>query len=305
MKITKCALGLSVASALCLQIALRPAHAQSTSGDSEFPYVIQPELGSSEFVPGDGITIVSLRGNRKHIEPGGRYLLEGTYTLASADNADLAWFGTTRTRSRGTPRGTPIAEDQHVEVTRGTGNFRLVKTVTDDSWLHVSFYVKGHSTGGTYFGEKGFERTVLRKNGSDATLTNPANMAILAYLGNPVAPPADLDAKYAPTNLVAAFNAISEKAGWRVEKLAVDDSEFPFLVYGLLAGHHQLNASDIREVPGYDYAGSVRGSTGGGSTYFALNMIPNGQYPESQATACHRRLMVRLQMLADAAGQGE
>ena len=56
----------------------------------------------------------------------------------------------------------------------------------------------------------------------------------------------------------------------------------------------------IREMKGYDYGGSVRGSTASGSTYFSLNMIPRDQYPRGQAVACQRRLMVRLQMLADA-----
>ena len=51
---------------------------------------------------------------------------------------------------------------------------------------------------------------------------------------------------------------------------------------------------------GYDYGGSVRGSTETGSTYFSLNIIPASQLPTRQMAACHRRLMVRLQMLADA-----
>jgi hypothetical protein len=50
---------------------------------------------------------------------------------------------------------------------------------------------------------------------------------------------------------------------------------------------------------GYTYAGSVVGHTDTGATYFSLNMIPPDQYPSGQDLACHRRLMVRLQMLAD------
>jgi hypothetical protein len=55
----------------------------------------------------------------------------------------------------------------------------------------------------------------------------------------------------------------------------------------------------------YDYGGSVVGSTDKEGTYFSLNMIPSGQYPSGQAAACHRRLMVRLQMLAASVRQPE
>jgi hypothetical protein len=315
------ALVLLAAWALCLQTDVRPAHAQPSATESDFPFVIQPEIGSSEFAPGDGITITSLRGDREHIAPGGRYLLEGSYTLASADSADLGWFST----SRGPSGSAPVAPEQHVKIAKGSGNFRLIKAVSDDGWLHVSFYANGHSSGGVYFGEYGREDTILRKKAwsdsskksaaggaglespvrEQANLSDPANAAIMTYLGNPVAAPANLDAKYTPTNLLSAFTAMSNGQRWQIQKLAVDDSEFPFLVYGLIAGRHELNAQDIRKMQGYDYGGSVRGSTGSGATHFSLNMIPFDQFPDGQSTACHRRLMVRLQMLADRAERSE
>ena len=55
----------------------------------------------------------------------------------------------------------------------------------------------------------------------------------------------------------------------------------------------------------YNYGGSVVGGSDKGETYFSLNMIPSGQYPSGQAAACNRRLMVRLQMLADSVRQAE
>jgi hypothetical protein len=292
--------------------------------ETEFPYLIQADQGATDFAPGDNIVITSFRGDRPHIEVGGHYMLEGTYTLGSADKADLAFYST----SRGPSGSTPVADAQHVNITAGSGNFRLKKTMTDDGWLHVSFYVDKHSHGGIYFGEKGFENTVFRKKGwSDVPKTSrqaghspvaaastpptveiggaippgQANAAILAYLGDPVAVPANLDAKYSPTNLAAAFITMGNKLGWQIQKLAVDDSEFPFLVYGLIEGMHTLEVKDIRAMEGYDYSGSVRGSSDKG-TYFALNMIPHSQYAAEQA-ACNRRLMVRLQMLAESARQ--
>lgn len=312
---------LAATSGLCLHAAIPSARAGEEAAESEFPYVIQPELGATEFATGDGIVITSLRGNRRHLESGGRYLVEGSYTLASAGEADLALHAT----SRGPSGPSPVMDDQHVEITRGSGNFSLKKTLRDDGWLHISFYVNGHSHGGIYFGEKGVEKTILRKKdwsdfasasalakpdrgfgaGKNASaLSSDSNLAILAYLGNPVPAPADLDAKYKRTNLLAAFTALSKKADLRVKTLEVDESEFPFLAYGVLADKCDFRVLEkgLREMKGYDYGGSVVGQTDQGSTYFALNMIPHDQYPSD---GCARRLMIRLQMLADAARRME
>jgi hypothetical protein len=78
-------------------------------------------------------------------------------------------------------------------------------------------------------------------------------------------------------------------------------------VYGLLEGKRNYGAIEkaLTKTSGYEYGGSVVGTTEDGSTYFSLNMIPVSQYPNGQALACHRRLMVRLQMLADAVHQPE
>ena len=290
-----------------------------------FTHIIQPELGASEFAPGDRIVITSLRGNREHLEPGGRYVVEGSYTLASADSADLAWFTTSRlpggtdssptTCSSGSPEAPAIFAWKEPCATTDGCMFPSM----------MSMVIRR----GIYFGEKGFENTVLRKKGwSDfsndppatksveklvaarngaITLSDPANRAIMAYLGDPVAPPARLDPKYFPTNLLAAFTALSKKQGLRIERVAVDDSEFPFLVFGVLAGNHNFRELEtgLRQMKDYDYCGSVVGSTDKGGTYFSLNMIPSGQYPSGQAAACNRRLMVRLQMLADSARRAE
>jgi len=309
-----------VTSALCFQSANPSARAGEEAVESEFPFLIQFELGDAEFAPGDSIVITSVRGDRRHLEAGGRYLVEGSYTL-TADGADLALH----TTSRGPSGPSPIMRDQHVAITRGSGDFRLVKTLRDDGWLHISFYVNGHSHGGIYFGEQGAEKTILRKKAwsdfsndsararpgrepdageSAGALTPDANLAILAYLGNPVSAPADLDAKYNPTNLRAAFTVLSRKADLHVKTLEVDESEFPFLAYGVLTGKcdFQVLEKGLREMNGYGYGGSVVGHTDQGATYFALNMVPHDQYPSDR---CDRRLMIRLQMLADTARRTE
>ena len=281
-----------------------------------FPHLIQFELGASGFLPGDHITIREVHGDREHIEPGGSYLVEGSYTLASGDNADLALFCTTSGKSG----PTPIQDSQRLRIVKGAGEFRLYETNMADGWLHVSFYPPHSSSqGGVYFGEKGNENTILRKanwlsklgekspatkSDSGSALDNEANRALLAYLGNPVPPPADMDSRYNKDNLRKAFTAVCQKANLVITKLAVDDSEFPFLVYGTFAGDHTLpKATAFEEQKGYARAGSVRGSFGGGSSYFAVNMVPDNQFPADQEPACHRRLMLRLQMLADKAQQ--
>jgi len=316
---------MAVTSALCLPFAIASAQAAEDEAETGFPYVLQVESGAAEFDSGDQITITSVRGNRAHLEPGGRYRLEGSYTLASADSADLAWYATTR----GPSGSKPVTNDEHTRIVKGSGKFHLEKTLLDDGWLHVSFWVNDHSHGGIYFGEKGFENTVLRKKGwSDfsndspgtrpdrksaaahlggITLSDPANLAIMAYLGDPVPPPAGLDASYSPTNLMAAFTTLSRNQGLQIKRLAVDNSEFPFLVYGVLAGKCEFRVlqAGLQQMKGYDYGGSVVGSTDQGGTYFALNMIPHNQYPSCCVVACNRRLMVRLQLRADSFRQEE
>ncbi|MCX6954240.1 MAG: hypothetical protein NTV51_18980 [Verrucomicrobia bacterium] len=125
-----------------------------------------------------------------------------------------------------------------------------------------------------------------------------ANAAIMAYLGEPVPPPADLDPKYTAEGLAATFQAACAKLGFELQTLAVDDTEFPFLVYGVVSGTRDLQPvqNAIRALPGYGYGGSV-GLRRNGRTYFSLNLMPHDQYPRAQREAIQRRLMIRLQML--------
>lgn len=127
-----------------------------------------------------------------------------------------------------------------------------------------------------------------------------ANQAIGNYLGEPVAPPANLDPKYTAVGMTEAFLAWCAARGIKVQKLAVDTSEFPFLVYGQMEASPDITRqfnTEMRNLPGYAYGGSVTGRTREGSTYFSLNMMPSSAYPKEQAEAIQRRLMLRLGML--------
>jgi hypothetical protein len=125
-----------------------------------------------------------------------------------------------------------------------------------------------------------------------------ANASIMAYLGEPVPPPTELNPKYTADGLVAACKAVCAKVGLELHSLTVDDTEFPFLVYGVIRGTHDFQAMSgaLRAQPGYTYGGSVVGRKNG-MTYFSLNMMPPDQYPRAQREAIQRRLMIRLQML--------
>jgi hypothetical protein len=132
-----------------------------------------------------------------------------------------------------------------------------------------------------------------------------ANAAIMAYLGEPVPPPATLNPKYTPEGLIAASKALCDKLGYNLQKLVVDDTEFPFLVYGVVEGSRDLQGmqATLRSMPGYAYGGSVVGRKDG-RTYFSLNMISPDQYPAAQRAAIQRRLMIRLQMLGAYLSEG-
>ncbi|MDR3377191.1 MAG: hypothetical protein P4M10_00780, partial [Verrucomicrobiae bacterium] len=123
--------------------------AQPVAGD--LPQVVQFELGKSSFAPGDRITIQQVRGTSGSIKTGETYSVDGTYELASRDEADLALYITTE----GASGGTPVDPRQHIAVKQGSGSFHLVTTMSQDGYLHVSFYPakSGSVFGGVYFGQ--------------------------------------------------------------------------------------------------------------------------------------------------------
>jgi len=171
----------------CLAAAALPVSsllAQSVAG--ELPQAVQYELGKSEFASGDDITILQVRGTSDSIKVGETYSVEGTYKLASQDKADLAFYATTMVASG----PTPVDPQQHVEVMKGSGSFHLVKTMSEDGYLHVSFYPakSGSDFGGVYFGQGDrVLRAGWRSSLSSASVSGP-NQALLEYLGNPVVP---------------------------------------------------------------------------------------------------------------------
>lgn len=58
---------------------------------------------------------------------------------------------------------------------------------------------------------------------------------IASYLGDPVAAPANLDARYSAQEISAVFRDLSETLGIKVDQLSVDTTEFPFIIHGRVA----------------------------------------------------------------------
>jgi hypothetical protein len=294
-------------SGLAAACAALPLLADTTPGNppQDFPRALQYELGDSEFAPGDSITIQELRGTADDIRPGGTYCVTGTYTLNSQDEADLSFFATTTNKNP-----TPVDEQQTVHVMKGTGSFRLVQRMTSDGYLHVTFYslATEQGFGGVYFGQG---RWVLRHKQwsyrdsaaqpekpdvrEPVSATGP-NQVLFEYLGNPVAPPENLDAAYTREGLTHAMQAAAQNAGISLVKLEIDDSEFPFLVGVVVANRGDMEKlkEQIRTMTAYNYTGDV-----GGNTRYAMNLVPNSAFPAEANQRIYHRMMLREAVLFD------
>src|SRR6266481_6234628 len=151
-----------------LMWSILTSFAASDAITRDFPFALNYELGKTLFAPGDSITIRELRGTSETITPEGTYWVEGTYTLASKDEANLAFFATTKSSAP-----SPIDARQTAVIKKGTGSFELIKKMNGDGFLHLSFYPipSGSDFGGIYFGQGDW---VLRQTGvSHGTGTNP------------------------------------------------------------------------------------------------------------------------------------
>lgn len=114
-----------------------------------------------------------------------------------------------------------------------------------------------------------------------------------------VQPPANLDPKYQAAGLRRAFTAACQAVGFRIRTLKVDESEFPFLLYGTFEadGDGTPIKAAISAVPGYRYIGSVT-SRQGRLHAFAMDITPPEAYPPESAAGNRSRQRERLMHLA-------
>lgn len=294
---------LSGLAAACLAWSLL---ADTNNLPQDFPHQVQYELGDSEFAPGDLITIQELRGTAENIRPGETYCVTGTYTLASAASADLAFYATTTNR---TP--TPVDPRQTMHIVKGSGTFCLIKPMTCDGYLHLSFYPRpaGQGFGGVYFGQNpwvlrhkqwSYRDSAAAPGKPDEPVATGPNQALYAYLGNPVPPPANLDPAYTKDGLTRAMQTAAQNAGVTLVKLEIDDSEFPCLVGMICAkrGDWSKMKEQFRALPAYEFKGGI-----GGDDRQAMNLVPYNAYPPGASQRIYHRQMLREAVLYDRLNQ--
>jgi len=123
-----------------------------------------------------------------------------------------------------------------------------------------------------------------------------SSTALLAYLGEAVAPPATIEPAYTKEGLRNALEQAAQLAGVPLKKLEIETSEFPFLagvVCETQADFEKLK-SQLKGMPNYEYAGGT-GSEGS----CAFNMTPHRSFPSDAGQRIARRTILRTQMFFD------
>jgi RNA polymerase sigma factor (sigma-70 family) len=137
-------------------------------------------------------------------------------------------------------------------------------------------------------------KTAVAMRGSSQSTNDFRNLAILDFLGNPVPPPANLDAAYTKEGLMNAIQTAAQMANVSVERVEIDDSEFPYLVAVTVDNKADREAleSKIKGMNQYVYSGGISSDT---TTVF--NMTPGNQFPVGTGSVVGSRLMVRQMMI--------
>ena len=116
------------------------------------------------------------------------------------------------------------------------------------------------------------------------------NQVLFDYLGDPVAPPANMDAAYTKEGLTSAMREAAQAANITLTKVEVDDSEFPFLVGVVCANNGDVEKlkEQIRKMTAYNYTGGVGGVTG-----MVMNLVPYSVFPTDAQNRIPHRMMLR------------
>jgi len=116
------------------------------------------------------------------------------------------------------------------------------------------------------------------------------NQVLFDYLGNPVAPPVNMDAAYTKEGLTSAMQEAAQAANITLTKVEVDDSEFPFLAGVVCANRGDIEKlkEQIRKMTAYNYTGGV-----GGDTRMVMNLVPYSAFPTDAHERIPHRMMLR------------
>jgi hypothetical protein len=291
------------------------ASAQNDGAVREFPNVIPFQVGDIEFAPGDHIVIERVTGTSATLRTGEVYCVEGTYTLGSRDEALLSLSATTVKNV-----STPIEPSQNMHVQKGSGTFRLWKTLWAEGYLHAGFnsWPHGSAFGGVYFGQDPWvlrhkswswldqqtrspKETGTATPGSVPVTAMGPNQVLLEYLGEPVPLPADLAPAYSKDGLVQAIQAASQNAGITVKRIEIDDSEYPLLVGTVCAeGDFAKLTDQLRKMSDYSYNGCISSPT-----HAVFNIVPYRMYPRQFSERIGHRTGLRSQVFMDKLQQAE
>jgi uncharacterized membrane protein (UPF0127 family) len=187
--------------------------------------------------------------------------------------------------------------------------------MTDDGYPHVSFY-SNEDFGGVYFGQGNriFHGELSLNSQNDSlgsasrssreeppSISGP-NKVLFEYLGKPVMPPANMDERYTATSLEGVILQAAREAGITVKSVAVDDSEFPFLVGVICQGADAVKLKSVlRTMPGYEYSGGVGDDSyaDGHDTCNVFNLVPYRAFPQGAADQIYHRLGLRENVFYD------
>ncbi len=117
--------------------------------------------------------------------------------------------------------------------------------------------------------------------------------------GEPIPPPPDLDRKYTAAGLREAFTVLCKRLGYKIVKLEIDQTEFPFLVSAVVEDRCDYRAlrDGLSSMSGYAYSGAATRYRDS-QTHVALNLLPTAQLSPEQARLIHQRVRLRLAKLA-------
>jgi hypothetical protein len=259
------------------------------------------QIGQASFPLGDSIEITSVERSADTL------VVKGHYQLDSADQALLALYTTT-------PTAISVATDpkQLMKIFKGKGNFKLTDPNLVPGWNHVSMYsVPGGSPfAGVYFGNEeeaaaeskldlGFYRapatstsstsSEIDQHGGGGSLSAP-NRILLEYLGDPVEPPLNMDVRYTTEGLSNAVLAAARNTGIKVKYMAIEDSEFPFIIGVICQGSDVTKLkSQFKKMDGYTYNGSIGNDTNsdGSDTCNVFSIVPYKAYPLEASRKIH------------------
>jgi hypothetical protein len=125
---------------------------------------------------------------------------------------------------------------------------------------------------------------------------------LVAYLGDPVPPPPNLDPAYGREGLINAIQQAAANAGVTLKKLEIETSEFPFLAGVICADDAEFEKlkEQLKKTGTYDYTGAV--SSHG---VYSFGLIPYRTYPPGTGQLINRRTTLRRQMFFDQLNTGQ